>query len=158
SSPEMSSLGVPLEEQHKLSDLYERLNRIDHYTLLGVAATDDAKAIKRAYFGLVKDYHPDRFFRKDVGALKPRIEAIFAAMTMAHETLTDVRRRAEYDAYLREVLKTRIARRQALALEAQENWTGASEVWARIVEKLPTDPYVQHRYAFCLLRTRTSFD
>jgi curved DNA-binding protein CbpA len=131
---------------------------MDYYRLLGVSATTEAKDIKRAYFALAKLYHPDRFFRKDVGALKPKIDAIFAAMSNALETLTDPDRRATYDAYLRDVLKTRITRRNAEALEVRGDFVAASEIWARVVESLPTDAYVHYRYSYALLRARTGFD
>lgn len=163
SSAELPALGDALpkigeEEAHRIQDVYARLNKMDHYRLLGVAATSDAKDIKRAYFMLARLYHPDRFFRKDVGALKPKIEAIFAAMTNAHDTLTDARRRAAYDAYLREVLKTRITRRNAEALEARQDFRAAADVWARVVESLPTEAFVQHRWAYALLRARTDLE
>jgi tetratricopeptide (TPR) repeat protein len=142
------------EEQHRISDLYARLNKIDHYRLLGVAATADAKDIKRSYYALAKLYHPDRFFRKDVGSLRAKIQAIFSAMTTAMEALTDASRRQAYDAYLRDVLMTRIARRNAEALEQKREFAAAAEVWERVVEQLPMDAYVQHRHAYALLRGR----
>ncbi len=149
---------MPEETQRRLTELYESLNRVDHYRLLGVSATDDAKAIKRAYFGLAKEHHPDRWFRKDIGALRGKIEAIFNAMTTAEATLTNAKRRARYDAYLREVLKTRLDRRRAEALEAAKDWAAAAEIWGRIVEQLPTDAYVQHRWARALLRSGAGYD
>jgi DnaJ-domain-containing protein 1 len=145
---------LPDEEQRRISELYARLNRIDHYRLLGVAATADTKAIKRSYYALAKLFHPDRFFRKDVGALRPKIDAVFAAMTNALDTLTDVERRAAYDAYLREVLRTRMTRRSAEALEVRKDWAAAAEVWSRVVEALPTDALVHHRHAYALLRAK----
>jgi curved DNA-binding protein CbpA len=147
---------MPLEEQRRVSELYDKLNRMDHYRLLGVSATDDAKAIKRAYFALAKTHHPDRWFRKDVGSLRAKIDAIFGAMTTAEATLTNAESRAEYDVYLREVLRTRMNRRQAESLEAAKQWSAAADAWARIVENLPTDAYVQHRYAYALLRAGTN--
>lgn len=140
------------EEQRRISDAYDRLNKIDYYRLLGVAATTDAKDIKRAYFALAKLYHPDRFFRKDVGALRPKIDAVFAAMTTALETLTDPPRRQQYDAYLRDVLRTRLLRRNAEAFEQKQDWAAAAEHWERVVEQIPTDAYLHHRYAYALLR------
>jgi tetratricopeptide (TPR) repeat protein len=157
SSTEINALGISAEDQRRLSDLYDRLNRIDHYSLLGVTATDDTKTIKRAYFALAKNHHPDRWFRKEVGPLRPKIDAIFAAMTTAVETLSSAELRAGYDSYLREVLKTRMGRRQAMALEASRSWPAAAAAWAKIVEKLPNDPYVQHRYAYALLQARTGW-
>jgi tetratricopeptide (TPR) repeat protein len=146
------------EETHRIQEFYSKLNKMDHYRLLGCAATADTKDIKRAYFALAKLYHPDRFFRKDVGPLRPKIDAIFSAMTNALDALTDAERRAAYDAYLREVLKTRITRRNAEALEARRDFVAAAEIWARVVESLPTDAYVQHRQAYALLRGGANLD
>ena len=146
------------DEAHRIQEFYSKLNKMDHYRLLGCAATADAKDIKRSYFALAKLYHPDRFFRKDVGPLKSKIDAIFAAMTNALDTLTDADGRATYDAYLREVLKTRITRRNAEALEARRDFAAAAEIWARVVESLPTDAYIHHRQAYALLRGGVNFD
>ncbi|OJY18384.1 MAG: hypothetical protein BGO98_32090 [Myxococcales bacterium 68-20] len=154
----MHAIAMPEAMQRRITELYEKLNRIDHYRLLGVAATDDTKTIKRAYFALAKEHHPDRWFRKDIGALRAKVDAVFNALTVAEATLTNAQKRAEYDAYLREVLKTRINRRQAEALEVAKDWAAAAEVWARIVEQLPTDAYIQHRWARALLRSRSGYD
>lgn len=158
SGVETPAAGIPPEEQKALLELYERLERIDHYALLGVAATDDIKTIKRAYYAKAKEHHPDRYFRKDTGSLKPKIDAIFAALAKAEAVLGNKAERATYDLYLRERLKTRIHRRQAAALEAAKQWSQAAEIWTRIVEQLPTDAFSQHRYAYCLLRAGKDHD
>lgn len=158
SGAELPALGIPAEEQKTIVDLYERLARIDHYALLGVSATDDTKTIKRAYYTKAKEHHPDRYFRKDTGSLRPKIDAIFAALAKAEAVLCSKTERAAYDAYLSERLKTRMKRRQAAALEASKSWPQAAEIWARVVEQLPTDAYVQHRHAYCLLRAGKDLD
>jgi curved DNA-binding protein CbpA len=142
---------IPVEEQRQISDLYADLARMDHYKLLGVSATDDVKTIKRAYFTLAKQYHPDRWFRREVGPLRTKIDAIFVALTTALETLTEPQSRQEYDSYLREVLKSRISQRRADAFEARQQWTDAAQIWARVVDALPNEPFVRHRYAYALL-------
>ena len=149
---------MPPELQRRIADLYAKLDRVDHYHLLGVAATADTKAIKRAYFALAREHHPDRWFRKDIGPLRGKVEAIFNAMTLAEATLTNPEKRAAYDAHLRDILKTRMNRRQAHALETANDWSGAAEIWRRVVEQLPTEAYVQHRYARALLRAQSGYE
>jgi curved DNA-binding protein CbpA len=90
--------------------LYGRLDSLDYYGLLGVDRTIDRKAIKRAYYELASKFHPDRHFRKKLGSFKVKMEAIFARATLAHDTLVDGERRAEYDQYLQ-------AQRQSRSIE-----------------------------------------
>jgi curved DNA-binding protein CbpA len=142
----------PAEEVRRIEKLYDRLKTTDHYTLLGVAATADIKEIKRAYYALAKLHHPDRYFRRDIGGLAAKVEAIFRALTAALETLSDAAARASYDSYLREVLKTRLARRNAEAAETRGDWAAGAESWARVLETLPNDANVNHRFANAHLR------
>jgi curved DNA-binding protein CbpA len=57
-----------------------------HYETLGIAKTAADTEIKRAYFGLVRKYQPDRFPNE------------FKEIRAAYETLSDKEKRAEYDA------------------------------------------------------------
>lgn len=98
---------VPQEHRRRILDLYYRLDDIDHYTLLGVTRDADKKTAKRAYFELAAILHPDRYFKKNLGAFKSKMEILFARITEAHDTLIDKEKRVEYDAYLAEVATTR---------------------------------------------------
>jgi curved DNA-binding protein CbpA/predicted TPR repeat methyltransferase len=86
---------------------FRSLNELDHYGLLRVDRTADRKALKRSYYDLAARFHPDRYFRKKLGSFKSRMESIFGRITLAHDTLTDRERRAEYDAYLEEQRRSR---------------------------------------------------
>jgi curved DNA-binding protein CbpA len=102
---------VDLDEDMKRAVVatHGRLARQDHYALLGVDRQADRKGIKRAYFELAGKFHPDKYFRKNLGSFKVRMEAIFTRITVAHETLSDREKRAEYDVYLEERRLTRSA-------------------------------------------------
>ncbi len=91
---------LPPETRAYVDDLHGRLDQLDLYEVLGVARTVDRKEIKRAYFHLVGLVHPDRYFGKDLGPYQQRLEAVFARVTAAYETLWDRDARAAYDAQL----------------------------------------------------------
>lgn len=99
--PELSEdVDFPLEHRRYVLESYARLATLTHYDLLGVARDADTKAIKRAYFHLASIVHPDRYFGKRLGSYKPKLEALFARVTVAYETLSAPEARARYDATL----------------------------------------------------------
>jgi len=88
-------------------ETFHRLDSLTHYQLLHVDRSADKRAVKNAYFEVVNVFHPDRYFGKKLGSFKPKLERVFARLTEAHDTLTRSGPRAEYDAYLASLDKTR---------------------------------------------------
>jgi curved DNA-binding protein CbpA len=93
-------IDLDLEQRAKVEELFSQIEVLDYYAILGVPRGADKKAVKRAYYELAANFHPDKFFRKSLGAYKAKMEAIFGRLTVAHDTLTSKTERAEYDAYL----------------------------------------------------------
>jgi tetratricopeptide (TPR) repeat protein len=62
---------------------------LPYHELLDVPRGSDPKVVKRAYFKLSKEFHPDRYFRKQVGDHAARLERIFKKVLEAHEMLSD---------------------------------------------------------------------
>ena len=60
----------------------------DPWVLLGVPRGADAKTLKRAYFKLSKDIHPDRFFGRKLGTFADRLSVVFEAVSRAYARLT----------------------------------------------------------------------
>jgi curved DNA-binding protein CbpA len=52
-------------------------------------------------------FHPDKYFGKNLGAFKPKLEKIFQRVTEAHDMLTRASTRADYDRYLQSIEETR---------------------------------------------------
>ncbi len=100
---------VELDEdlRRQVITMHRKLDRLDHYALLGIDRTADRKAIKRAYYDLAGRFHPNRYFRKSLGSFKVRLEAIFSRVTLSHDTLSDREKRVEYDAYIEERRRSR---------------------------------------------------
>jgi tetratricopeptide (TPR) repeat protein len=57
--------------------------------MLGVPRGSETKVLKRAYFSLSKDIHPDRFFGKQLGSFADRLAAVFEAVSRAYAKLTN---------------------------------------------------------------------
>jgi curved DNA-binding protein CbpA len=67
------------------------------YEMLLLPRSADASAIKKAYYKLSKEFHPDKFYRKNLGPYKEKLEVIFNKVNEAYRVLSDLGARAEYD-------------------------------------------------------------
>jgi hypothetical protein len=85
------------DQKRKILWLYQQRKELTHYQVLGIARRSDPKDIKKAYFNVSKEFHPDTFFRKNLGTYKARVEALFKRVTEAYEVLTQAQKRAAYD-------------------------------------------------------------
>lgn len=85
------------ELQRRILAFERSLDVADYFQILGVERGVDVRAIKRAYFGLSKEYHPDRYFRRDIGDFGGRLERIFKRVVEAYELLSDPTTRAEIE-------------------------------------------------------------
>lgn len=73
----------------------------DLYEVLGATRSATAADIKQAYYLLAKKYHPDRYRKPEYEELRGKLEALFAKITLAYETLSDNTQRALYDSKLK---------------------------------------------------------
>ncbi len=89
-------LGIPVELQRRVLE-FERCLEKPYHEILGVDPRADAKEIKRAYFRLSREYHPDRYFRRNVGPYAARFVRIFKKVVEAYELLSDPTTRAEIE-------------------------------------------------------------
>ncbi len=102
---------LELDRKTVILDMFYALPRLNHYQLLGVPEDADKKAIKVAYYERVGVFHTDRYFGKNLGVFKPRLEKVFGALTKAHDTLTRNKSREEYDRSL-------VARRRTAGVDS----------------------------------------
>lgn len=76
----------------------------DFYAILGIEETATPEEIRKAYLQLAKKLHPDRYPNDPEQRAVAQSE--FAKVTRAHEVISDVESRTEYDA-LRALSRTR---------------------------------------------------
>lgn len=89
-------LELDLSVQRRILEFESRLDAAYH-EILGVAADAEPREIKRAYFRLSREFHPDRYFRREIGPFRGRLERIFRKLLEAHEMLSDPTARAEIE-------------------------------------------------------------
>ena len=78
-------------------ELLTRALGANHYEVLGVARSATPEEVKRVYYTHARRLHPDRFRRDADEEQRQRIDAAFAKVTQAYETLKDASLRAAYD-------------------------------------------------------------
>ncbi|MEP7051823.1 MAG: J domain-containing protein [Pseudomonadota bacterium] len=115
------AVDLELARKRVILEAFYHLDSTSHYQLLKVDPNADKRAIKNAYYEIVNVFHPDRYFGKNLGSFKSKLERVFSRLTDAYDTLTRSGPRTEYDAYLASLQKTRdFDQRQAdSTLEAQ---------------------------------------
>jgi tetratricopeptide (TPR) repeat protein len=85
----------------EIEEKSSQLHHLDHYRMLGIESDAALDAIRRAYLGAAKRYHPDALARAGVDAeTRQRAGKVFGAIGRAHSVLSDPQRRREYDAHL----------------------------------------------------------
>ncbi|MFQ6069255.1 MAG: DnaJ domain-containing protein [Candidatus Aminicenantales bacterium] len=93
-----SGKGVSNDRLAGLEKVWSRLSIMDYYQLLNVSPTASEEEIKRSYFDLARKYHPDSFGPELTPELKVKVEQVFDHITKAYQTLTDRKKREEYEA------------------------------------------------------------
>lgn len=94
-----SDQNVDLDEDRKqeILGLDRILDGLNHFEVLGLLPGATVAEIKKAYHEGSRRYHPDRYFQKNLGSFRPRIERIFRRISEANTVLSDPARRAEYE-------------------------------------------------------------
>jgi curved DNA-binding protein CbpA len=88
------SLEIPPQTQQRILEFQALLGR-PYHEILGVADDADVKTLKRAYFALSKEFHPDRYFRRSIGPFADLLERSFKKIVEAYELLSDPTARVE---------------------------------------------------------------
>lgn len=102
-APAASDAGVAFsadeqEARGRIAAKAAELEGKNHWQILGVEQSADAAALKKAYFALSRDFHPDSFAGLNLGSAQQQLETVFATIQEAYAVLTDPNKRGEYDA------------------------------------------------------------
>jgi curved DNA-binding protein CbpA len=90
-------------ESEELGRLVRQAEDGNYYKLLGIDPQADTKEIQAAFFAHSRTWHPDRFFRRELGDDGERLEMLFVTLTQAYKTLSDPAKRRSHDRKLEEI-------------------------------------------------------
>ncbi len=96
---------IQISEEHRkqieeFKDKLDELKEKNYYECFNVNQQANSAMIKKSYFVLAKQYHPDHFFDYPP-EVKEVASDIFTLITTAYETLTNDDERKKYDEYLK---------------------------------------------------------
>ena len=83
--------------RHELDELENKGHRLTYYELLSVTADADSATVRRAYLEKSKRFHPDAWYRREVGPYGPLLSKWFQRLATAYQVLSDEESRSEYD-------------------------------------------------------------
>jgi len=84
------------EVAEKILKLHAEHESLGYYGILGVGKSADKREIKRAYYKMAKEFHPDKHFHLPED-MKDKLNTLFTYLTTAYTTLTNPALRAQYE-------------------------------------------------------------
>jgi len=145
------------ETQKRIEEVEEfsqRIHGLNLYQILDVSQKASLNDIKKSYFSLARQYHPDLFDRETLAAKKEIIDDVFDKITKAYHTLSDEGAREVYDTQL---IEAEAGDKRGVAKEAEKKFRQAKTLYnmgrneeaiAYLEEAIRLDP---HKASFFLL-------
>lgn len=93
--------GLSAEDLRELAQLKEILENGTYYDLFGVGRECERAELRTSYYAISRRFHPDRFYRQDLGGHEELLEQVFAGINLAYRTLDEPDERSRYN---REIL------------------------------------------------------
>ncbi len=87
---------LPDAFQAEIRELARALPGLDYFEILGVSRAATPDEIRDAFFERSKTFHPDRYFKKELGAYKALLTEIYKRIVAAHDVLRDAKLRSSY--------------------------------------------------------------
>ncbi len=88
---------LPEAFQREIRDFARALPTLNYYDVLGVSREAEPADIRDAFFQRSKTYHPDRYFKKELGPYGEILNEVYKRIVAAHDVLRDTKLRAAYD-------------------------------------------------------------
>src|SRR5262249_1026727 len=91
---------MDLETRKLLDSLFDNLDRVDYYTVLGVQRDADNDSIRHAFYQRAEIMHPDRHYNIVDSDLREKLYVVYKPLSEAYRVLGIGETRREYDTQL----------------------------------------------------------
>ncbi len=147
--PRLSNAETFLRES--LAGKLAAMRRLDYFGVLNVQKSSSREDVKRSYFGLAKDFHPDKFTETNSPELKALAQQLYDLVSLAHDTLASPALKAQYLADLSKGVKPDFGEDAGKILSAegkfqrgeemmrQQNYPAAIKSFREAIELYPSE-------------------
>ena len=97
--PENENVQINRKMRAHIRRHYDRLEEMNFFDLLCVEPTTDFGKIRRAFLKRTKEFHPDRYYGRDIGHYHEMIRELFKHVVRAYRFLEDPSKREAYIEY-----------------------------------------------------------
>ncbi len=87
---------LPDAFQAEIRAFARALPGLDYFQILGVSRSASPDEVRDAFFERSKTFHPDRYFKKELGPFAALLTEVYKRIVAAHDVLRDVKLRASY--------------------------------------------------------------
>jgi tetratricopeptide (TPR) repeat protein len=146
----------------------------NYYEMLGLSQGASEEEVRKAFFRLAKEFHPDRSAKPGLQDLEETLEYVFSNLTEAQRTLIDPDAREEYEVTMqegpkrtsmapgprdedqvRDALEAEKLFQKAVVLMRAEKWDKSLELVDRARQLAPREGEYLAVWAYLQSRTRT---
>jgi CheY-like chemotaxis protein len=162
--PRRSSAQMVDEQlRRKILDDYQRVMGSDYFEALGIARQCGGSEVRRAYYKLAKEYHPDRFLGSGLSReMSNKINEMFQYVTQAYTVLSDPKSCSDYldelvngpkkTIDINQVIEAETAFQEGRTLLNIRRFSAAVKPLKRAIELSPEEPEYLTNYAWALFK------
>jgi DNA-binding response OmpR family regulator/tetratricopeptide (TPR) repeat protein len=104
------------------------MRKQDFFEILGVSTQASREEIKRSYFALAKEYHPDKHFGSSSAEIRQLAGQVYEIISTAHDTLTEPGERERYVKELAQGVKRDVGQEVGKILAAEGKFQRGEEL------------------------------
>ncbi|SHJ27972.1 Response regulators consisting of a CheY-like receiver domain and a winged-helix DNA-binding domain [Malonomonas rubra DSM 5091] len=156
----------PIDEQlrKKILEDYKRIMDTDYFEALGVSRQCNCSEVRRAYYKMAKEYHPDRFLGSGLSKeMSNKINEMFQYVSQAYTVLSDPKSCSDYldelingpkkSIDINQVIEAETAYQEGRNLLNIRRFSAAVKPLKRAIELSPEEPEYLTYFAWALFKS-----